>query len=397
MAKEIERLNALQVTRAKKRGYYADGAGLYLQVAAGGSKTWVLRYTRDKRTRDMGLGSLSVFTLAEARERAREARKLLADKIDPIEARQEVQRERRRAEARALLFNDAADRYIAAHESGWKNAKHAAQWQSTIATYAAPIIGSMDVATIATDEIMRVLTPIWTAKNETAARLRGRLEMILDWCRVQGFRVGDNPARWKGHLEALLPARSKVSKAKHFAALPWRDMKPFMAELRKQNGIGALALQFTILTAARSGEVRGMEWYEVDFEQRLWTVPGVRMKAGREHRVPLSNAAVELLEQLKAVKLADTETVFPSVRDHKPLSDMTLTAVLRRMQRSDITVHGFRSSFRDWAAEATDYPQEMAEMALAHIVGNKVEAAYRRGDMLEKRRAMMEAWASFIL
>ena len=255
----------------------------------------------------------------------------------------------------------------------------------------------MDVALIETAHIMRVLDPVWHTKAETASRLRGRVEAILDWATVHRYRTGDNPARWKGHLEALLPARSKISKAKHFAALPWRDMKPFMAELRKQNGIGALALQFTILTAARSGEVRGMEWYEVDFEQRLWTVPGERMKAGREHRVPLSNAAVELLEQLKAVKLADTETVFPSMRDHKPLSDMTLTAVLRRMQRGDITVHGFRSSFRDWAAEATDYPQEMAEMALAHIVGNKVEAAYRRGDMLEKRRAMMEAWASFIL
>ena len=394
---KANKLTQLQATKLKEAGMHGDGAGLWLKVTEGGSKSWILRYAFNGRERWTGLGPYPDVSLAEARDKAATWRREVRQGIDPMQVKQQAAAVVRAEQAKTVTFESCAKRYIESHRSGWKSAKHAEQWTSTLQAYAGPVIGKMDVALIETAHIMRVLDPVWHTKAETASRLRGRVEAILDWATVHRYRTGDNPARWKGHLEALLPARSKVSKAKHFAALPWRDMKPFMAELRQQNGIGALALQFTILTAARSGEVRGMEWYEVDFEQRLWTVPGERMKAGREHRVPLSNAAVELLEQLKAVKLADTDIVFPSVRDHKPLSDMTLTAVLRRMQRSDITVHGFRSSFRDWAAEATDFPQEMAEMALAHIVGNKVEAAYRRGDMLEKRRAMMEAWAAFIL
>lgn len=401
MARAIERLNALQVTRTKKPGYYADGAGLYLQVAPGGSKSWVLRFTRDKRTREMGLGGLNAFTLAEARERAREARKLLADKIDPIEARQEVQRERRRAEARALLFNDAADRYIAAHESGWKNAKHAAQWQSTIATYAAPIIGSMDVATIATDEIMRVLLPIWTSKNETASRLRGRIESILDWCRVQGFRTGDNPARWKGHLDKLLPRPSKVAKVENHPALPWPQVPAFMQALRQRQGEAARALEFAILTAARSGEVRGAAWSEIDFDAGVWHVPGERMKAGKPHDVPLSAAALRVLQAMQADGM---EGLIFKGRNAAPLSDMSLLAVIRRMNAPDpiwtdrtgkpALVHGFRSTFRVWAGEATNYPREVAEHALAHQLPDKVEAAYLRSTLFEKRRALMADWGA---
>lgn len=401
MSKARDRLTAVQIKNLNKPGFYHDGGGLYLQISRFGSKSWILRYTLNQKKRDMGLGPLTDWTLAEARERAKKYRQLVDDGIDPIDQRDQekarMHAQRLEADRKRRSFEECAKEYHAANKDDWKNAKHADQWTNTLQTYAAPIIGKMDVALIETAHIMRVLEPVWHTKAETASRLRGRLEAVLDWATVHRYRTGDNPARWKGHLDALLPARSKVAKSKHFAALPWRDMKPFMAELRQQSGIGALALQFTILTAARSGEVRGMAWYEVDFEHKLWTVPGERMKAGKEHRVPLSDAAMQLLESLKDTKLADTDIVFPSTRDHKPLSDMTLTAVLRRMKRDDITVHGFRSSFRDWAAEATDYPQEMAEMALAHIVGNKVEAAYRRGDMLEKRRAMMQAWAEHSL
>ena len=394
---KANKLTQLQATRLKEPGLHGDGAGLWLKVTEGGSKSWILRYAFNGRERWTGLGPYPEVSLADARDKAMTWRRQVRQGIDPMQVKHQAAAVARAEQAKTITFDSCAERYIESHRSGWKNAKHADQWTNTLQTYAAPVIGKMDVALIETAHIMRVLEPVWHTKAETASRLRGRLEAVLDWATVHRYRTGDNPARWKGHLDALLPARSKVSKSKHFAALPWRDMKPFMAELRQQSGIGALALQFTILTAARSGEVRGMAWYEVDFEHKLWTVPGERMKAGKEHRVPLSDAAMQLLESLKDTKLADTDIVFPSTRDHKPLSDMTLTAVLRRMKRDDITVHGFRSSFRDWAAEATDYPQEMAEMALAHIVGNKVEAAYRRGDMLEKRRAMMQAWADHSL
>jgi len=376
---------------------YGDGAGLWLMVTQGGSKSWVLRYMFNRVERRTGLGPYPDVSLAEARDKAMAWRRQVRQGVDPMQVKRAAEAAARAEQAKAVTFDWCADRYIEAHRAGWKNAKHAEQWSSTLKTYAGKVIGQMDVALIDTPHIMRVLEPIWHEKAETASRLRGRLETILDWATVRRYRSGDNPARWKGHLDTLLPARAKVAKTKHFAALPWRDMKPFMAELHKQNGIGAFALQFTILTAARSGEVRGMTWDEVDFEQRLWVIPAERMKAGKEHRVPLSNAALALLRQMEEVRLADTDIVFPGVRDHKPLSDMTLSAVLKRMQRTGLTVHGFRSTFRDWAAEATNYPQEMAEMALAHIVGNKVEAAYRRGDMLEKRRGMMEDWAAHSL
>lgn len=403
MARAIERLNALQVTRTKKPGYYADGAGLYLQVAPGGSKSWVLRFTRDKRTREMGLGGLSAFTLAEARERAREARKLLADKVDPIEARQEAQRERRRAEAKALLFRDAASRYIAAHESGWRNPKHGYQWTATIESFANPHIGSMNVADVSTEDVMRVLSPIWATKNETASRLRGRIENILDWCRVQGFRAGDNPARWRGHLDKLLPKPSKVAKVENHPALPWQQVGAFMQALRQRQGEAARALEFAILTAARSGEARGAAWSEIDFDANVWHVPGERMKAGKPHDVPLSAAALRVLKTMRAE--GSTDGLIFKGREGAALSDMSLLAVIRRMNAPDpiwtdrngkpALVHGFRSTFRVWAAEATNHPREVAEHALAHQLPDAVEAAYLRSTLFEKRRVLMADWASY--
>jgi len=392
MARAIERLSALQVTRTKKPGYYCDGAGLYLQVAIGGSKSWVLRYTLDGRTRDMGLGSAATFTLAEARERAKDARKLLADKLDPIAARQEAQRERRRAEARTLLFNDAAARYIAAHEAGWKNAKHAGQWSTTLATYAAPVIGDMDVASIGTEDVMRVLKPIWTVKAETASRLRGRIESVLDWCAVQGHRSGDNPARWKGHLDKLLPARSKVQKVEHHPALPWREIGTFMQALRTMNGTAARAVELIALTACRTSEAINSTWAEFDLDNRIWTIPADRMKAGREHVVPLSDAAVKVLE-VQAAEHGTDGFVFPG--KNGPLSNMAGLALLKRMGRADLTVHGFRSTFRDWAGESTAHPREVIEHALAHQLKDKAEAAYQRGDLLQKRRALMADWGCY--
>lgn len=376
---------------------HGDGAGLWLKVTEGGSKSWILRYTMAGRERWTGLGPYPDVSLAEARDKAMAWRKQVREGVDPMKVKQEAMATARAEQAKKVTFAWCAAQYIESHRAGWKNAKHAEQWVSTLAMYAEPVMGNMDVALVETEHVVRVLEPIWNSKPETASRLRGRIDSILGWASARRLRSGDNPARWKGHLDSLFPARTKVSRTRHFAALPWKDMRPFMTSLEAQAGVGALALRFTILTAARSGEVRGMVWDEVDLSARLWVVPAERMKAGREHRIPLSDAAVALLRQQEQVLLAGTNVVFPSVRDHKPLSDMTLTAVLRRMQRNDLTVHGFRSTFRDWAAEATDYPQEMAEMALAHVVSNKVEAAYRRGDMLEKRREMMQKWAEFIL
>ncbi len=331
----------------------------------------------------MGLGPLHTVKLAEARESAREARKLVLEGIDPIEARNAKRAEARLAAATAMTFEQCAEAYIAAHKAGWKNSKHAAQWPSTLKTYAYPVFGSLPVQAIDTGLIMKAIEPIWQAKPETASRVRGRIESVLDWAKVRGYRDGENPARWKGHLDCLLPARSKVAAVDHHAALPYGEMGEFVAALREHEGIAARTLEFLILTAARTGEVIGATWAEIDLEQRLWTIPGSRMKAGREHRVPLSDPAVSILE-----KLTDRNKDRPFA-----ISNMAMNMLLRRMGKNGLTVHGFRSSFRDWAAECTHFPAEVAEMALAHAVGDKVEAAYRRGDLFLKRRQLMDAWA----
>lgn len=393
-----EKLSAKLVQSLSKPGRYGDGRGLWLQVTAPKaedkrpSKSWLLRYTLHGRAREMGLGPLDLVSLAEARDRAKAARKLLLDGVDPIEVRRQQRAEARLQAAQGVTFEECATRYIAAHESSWRNEKHRAQWSSTLTTYAFPVLGSLPVAAIDTGLVLKVLEPIWTEKPETASRLRGRIETVLDWATVRTYRAGPNPARWKGHLAKLLPSKSKVAKVKHHSALPYDQIGAFMAALRQQIGYSARALEFTILTAARTGEVIGAKWSEVDLDGQVWTVPAERMKAGREHRVPLSPRAVEIL---KALPRDEGDFVFPGGKKGKPLSQMALLATLRRMGRGDLTTHGFRSTFRDWVSEQTAYPHEAAEMALAHTVSDKVEAAYRRGDLLQKRQRMMADWAIY--
>jgi integrase len=341
----------------------------------------------------MGLGGFPETSLAAARERARAARAAIREGHDPITLARQKKSALRAAAAAALTFRQAAQQYIEVHSAGWSNAKHVQQWQNTLASYAYPVIGDLLVSDIARPHILKILEPIWTEKAETASRLRGRLEAILDWAKGRGHRDGDNPAAWKGNLDAQFPKAQRVKRIQHHAAVAIDDMPQFMAQLRAMPGVGARALEFTILTAARSGEVRGARWGEIDSKTGMWLVPAERMKAKREHRVPLPQAAVALLRGMP--RLEGSDLVFPSSRGTL-LSDMTLTQVMRRMGRSE-TVHGFRSTFRDWVAERTTYPGEMAEMALAHRVSNAVEAAYRRGDMLEKRREMMARWANFVL
>lgn len=399
MSKILKALSPIFISKTKTPGLYADGGGLYLQVSESRAvarkvvKSWLFRFKLAGRARAMGLGSVDTFSLAEVREKARECRKLLDDKIDPIEARN-AQRSRQALDAaKSLTFAQCAATYIDAHRKGWRNAKHADQWKNTLATYADPVLGALPVQAVDTGLVMKVLEPIWHEKTETATRLRGRIESILDWAKTREYRTGDNPARWRGHLENLLPARSKVQAVEHHAALPYSEIGDFMAKLREQEGIAALALEFVILTAARTGEAIGATCSELDLDGKLWTVPAERMKAGREHRVPLSPRTVKLLEELREIRTG--EFVFPGRQATKPLSNMAMLALLKRMGRADLTAHGFRSTFRDWCAEQTNYPHELAEMALAHSVADKVEAAYRRGDLFEKRRRLMADWARF--
>lgn len=389
------RLTQLKVDKAKTKGVYPDGAGLYLNVTIGGSKSWLYRYMLAGKQHWMGLGSYPEVSLSDAREKAADARKLTRQNIDPLAEKRLTTSVIRASIAKAMPFETAAEKFIDAHKAGWKNAKHIDQWRNTLTTYAYPTIGKLDVSLIETAHIMRILEKddFWNTKTETAHRVRGRIESVLDWATARKYRSGDNPARWKGHLDKLLPARTKVKKTEHHAALPWPDIGAFMVELRKQEGIAAKAVEFAILTAARSGEVRGATWEEIDLDAGVWIVPPERMKAKKEHRVPLSAKALALLTEQK--KLFPDGYVFPGMKAGKPLSDMSLTAVLRRMDRNEITVHGFRSTFRDWAAESTAYPSEMVEMALAHTIGNKVEAAYRRGDMFDKRRRLMQDWSDY--
>lgn len=393
MPLNLNKLSALAVTKLSKPGYYGDGGGLWLQVAKSGSKSWIFRFKTAGRQREMGLGGLRTVDLAKARTLARECRSLLLDGKDPIEARKAVRLANALQRARSMTFDQCAAAYIDAHRKGWKNAKHADQWKNTLATYASPIIGALPVADVDTDLVVKVLSPIWATKTETATRVRGRIESILDWATVSRFRQGDNPARWRGHLENLLADPNRIAPVRNHPALPWREVPAFMVLLRQCRGIAARAAEFTILTAARSGEVRGATWDEVDLDGKLWTIPAERMKAGKEHRVPLSTAAVALLVAMPGRK----GLIFHGRYESAALSDMSLTAVLRRMDRGDITIHGFRSSFRDWCAEAVgnSFSREVCEHALAHSLPDKVEAAYRRGDLLEKRVVLMQAWADY--
>lgn len=393
MARTIGKLTALAVSQAKRRGYYGDGGGLFLQVSASGAKSWVFRFKEAGRLREMGLGPTHTIGLAEARQKAQDCRRARLDGRDPIEARKAQRMQVKLEAAKAVTFAACAEQYIASHKAGWRNDKHAAQWPATLGTYAYPVFGGLPVQAVDVALVMKAIEPIWTVKPETAGRVRGRIESILDWATTRGYRTGENPARWRGHLENLLPARSKVRRVEHHAALPYPEIGGFMVELRQQEGVAARALEFAILTAARTGEVIGARWDEIDIAERQWTVPPERMKAGKEHRVPLSDAALTIVENLAAIRQGDH--VFPGGKASRPISNMAMLMLLRRMGRGDLTAHGFRSSFRDWAAERTTFPGDVAEMALAHAVGDKVEAAYRRGDLFQKRRQLSDAWAKF--
>ncbi|MFC4296188.1 tyrosine-type recombinase/integrase [Novosphingobium tardum] len=393
MAKKAKELSALAVQRLKEPGRYAVGGvdGLHLRIV-GDSRAWVLRIKIGNRRCDIGLGPYPEVSLADARDAARDHRKKVRDGIDPLQERQQARAALRVERAKSKTFKDCAEAYVEAHKAGWKNDKHVKQWSATLETYAYPKLGALPVAAIDTGLIQDVLRPIWGVKTETASRLRGRIESVLDWAKVNGYREGENPARWRGHLDKLLPARNKVQKVEHHAALPYAEVGAFMADLRKRDGISARALEFSVLCASRSGEVRNATWAEFDLVGKVWTVPGDRMKAGKEHRIPLSDAAVALLKALPRVKGSDY--VFPAPRGGV-LSDMALTAVLKRMERGDLTQHGFRSTFRDWAGETTAYPREVIEHALAHQLKDKAEAAYQRGDLLTKRARLMSDWTKY--
>ncbi|MDB5318315.1 MAG: site-specific integrase [Rhodospirillales bacterium] len=392
----VNKLTALGVKRLVHPGRYGDGGGLWLQVRSADQRSWLFRYALHGKARQMGLGPLVDVSLAEAREAAGACRRLVREGMDPIEKRRTDRIGA--ATAQGMTFRDVAARYLAANEGAWRNEKHRYQWRHTLEV-AHAVFGARPVAAIATGDVIAVLEPIWQVKTETAKRLRGRIETVLDYATAQGWRSGDNPARWRGHLSNILPSPKRIAQVEHYAALPWPKIAEFMMALQAESGIAARALEFTVLTAARTGETLGATWPEIDLGAALWTVPAARMKAGKEHRVPLSPAAVAVLRKMLPLPLRGTgrgpDWVFPGARAGKALSNMSMNMLVRRMGQGGLTVHGFRSCFRDWCAEATAHSREVAEQALAHLLSDKVEAAYRRGDLLEKRRGLMEDWAEF--
>jgi len=410
------RAAGLDVLKVKNNppGRYGDGDGLYLLVRNEESAFWLFRYTRAGKLREMGLGRArgrNAVPLSAARRKAAELHAKVKDGLDPLNeraAKEAADEAEAKAEARrAITFKEVAEEYMRNNGPGWSNAKHRGQWAATLASYAYPLLGALPVADVTTEHVLAALQPIWQTKPETAVRLRGRIEAVLTAASVKGLRTGENPARWRGHLAQLLPARSKVAPVEHHAALPFDELPAFYLRLQAADGLGARALELAILTAARTGEVLGATWAEFDLDWRevrgqdgkvqmagrMWTIPAARMKAGREHRVPLSAPALALLHKLATIRQG--EHVFPGVREGKSLSNMALLMALRRMKRGDLTAHGFRSTFRDWAAETTSTPGDVVEMALAHAIGSAVEAAYRRGDLFEKRRKLMEAWGRY--
>lgn len=393
MPKVAKELSATEVRRLKP-GLHAVGgaAGLLMNVKSSGARSWILRTKVGDRRRDYGLGGFPSVTLQGAREKAREWREQIEKGIDPAEARKAAKDALRSAHAKRLTFDQAAQRFLASKAREFRNAKHTAQWQSTLEAYASPIIGKLPVDAVELAHIVKILEPIWEEKTETATRLRGRIESVLAWATVSGFRQGDNPARWRGNLDAILPKPSKLKKVQHHRAIPWQEAGAFVHSLRQRDGIAARALEFLILTAARSGEVRGATWDEIDMEAKTWMIPKERMKAQKEHTVPLCADAVKLLKALPRIE--GSPYVFPAPRGGA-LSDMTLAAVMKRMN-VDATPHGFRSTFRDWCAEHTNYPREVAEKALAHQIPNPVERAYRRGDLMVKRARLMNEWSRFL-
>lgn len=388
-------------------GRYGDGAGLYLLVRDNEKnerlRFWLFRYTMGGKLREAGLGPASgqgAVSLADARIAAGKLRALVRDGRDPLAEKAERKAAAKAAAQEAAIrgktFRQVANLYLAAHESTWKNAKHRQQWANTLRDYALPKFGDVPVAQIGTEHVMHAIEPIWHDKPETASRLRGRIETVLDYAKARQWRRGENPARWRGHIENMLPHRSKVAKVEHHAALPWQEVGAFMEALDAEEGLAAIALRLTILTATRTSEVLNATWPEVDLEAATWVISAARMKAGSEHRVPLAPSVVALLRELLPLRDAERgDWVFPGGRKGRPLSNMAMLMLLRRMGRGELTTHGFRSCFRDWCAEQTNYPREVAEAALAHTIADKVEAAYRRGDLFEKRRRLMEDWATY--
>lgn len=394
MPRQLNRLKALEVERKKAPGYYADGGGLYLQVSPAKTKSWIFRYALDGRSREMGLGPFPETTLARAREKAGEARSLLKDQgKDPIEERRARKAAEAAERARRVTFEDAATKYINGHKAGWKNAKHGDQWNNTLKAYAYPVLGALPVQEVDTEQVLKVLEPIWTTKTETATRVRQRIESILDWAKTRGHRSGENPARWRGHLENTLPKPGRVQKVQHHPALPYAEIPAFMKELKGYDGVGSAGLQFLILTAARTNEVAAARWSEIDLDGRVWTIPEDRIKARKEHRVPLTEPALVILEAMK--KLSTDDYVFPGGKKDRSLSNGAFLALLKRMKRTEITAHGFRSTFKDWASETTSFPDDVSEAALAHTVRDKTKKAYKRGDLFDKRRKLMDAWAKY--
>ena len=393
MARKTNRLTAIEVRNLTAAGLYADGGGLYLQIAQGGSKSWIFRYSIVGRKRHLGLGSVADVSLAQARVDAADARRLVAKGIDPIEERREARAQVQREAARAQTFKQVAEDYFASNAPTWKNAKHRQQWCNTLETYVYPVIGNLPVGEVTTDHILKILKPIWTKKPETAGRIRGRIESVLNAAKTLGAREGENPALWRGHLSNLLAKQSKTVRVKHHAAMPYADAPDFIVRLTEHAGFAALAFRLLILTACRTNEVLGARWNEIDMDAGIWIIPGERMKGGREHRVPLSPAALDVLREAEKVKL--NEFVFPGQKRGKPLSNMALLMLLRRFNVADVTAHGFRSAFSDWAHEETRHPNHVIEMALAHVIESKVEAAYRRRDLFVKRRLLMDDWATF--
>jgi len=415
----LKRLSQSFVEKHTTAGLYSDGNGLYLQITAakdGGyvTKSWIFRYAvgtgKEKRERKMGLGAYPLVSLAMAREMAIECSLKRLRGIDPLEEREAQKHTKAVEAAKTITFQKAAEHYIAAHRAGWRSVKHASEWHKTLKNYAYPVFAEMTVRNIDTGMVMRVLEPIWTTKTETASRVRGRIESVLDWAKVNGYLEGENPARWSGHLDHLLPARSKVRKKEHHPALPHEQIPAFMAELRSRTGTSVKCLEFAILTAARTREAIGATWDEIDIDEKVWTVPPERMKGFREHGVPLSDAAIAVIEHMRSLQQSDY--VFPGNREGKSLDLMAMLNAIYRMNRhrekaglprwvdpkennEDVVPHGFRSTFRDWIAEKTNFQSEVAEAALAHVKGDEVEAAYQRGTMFRKRRELMDAWATY--
>ena len=404
-------LTALEIKNAKK-GMHCDGNGLYLRVQASGAKSWIFRFQLNGKRREMGIGTLADKSAPDARTEAGNLSSIVRSGIDPIEDRHlkitQAAEDARVAKAKGKTFEIIATEYIVSHRAAWKNNKHAAQWTSTLKKYVYPIIGHMPICDVSTEDVLRILKPIWTNKTETATRVRSRIELILSYGKALNLREGENPAIWRGHLDALLPKPTKIKTVRHYPALPYSKAASFMAKLRTIKGSSARALEFAVLTAARSGEVRLASWQEIDLDAKLWIIPAQRMKAQREHWIPLSNQAILLLMALPRIE--DNFYLFPGVRNGNPLSDMSLSAIVRGLNNTKgvsfpewvdsngigVVPHGFRSTFRDWAAEVGEFPREIAEHALAHSLPNKVEASYHRGTMIERRRPMMQQWADFL-